>query len=95
MRTVGIFRVTASDTKVKELELHMSQGNYSFLRTVSPHVAANYLKRVFREMREPLITEELNDYILRISEEQEVQRESESVQNEELIELLRIKFLLN
>ena len=29
--TVGVFRVTASDTKVKELETHMLLGNYAHL----------------------------------------------------------------
>lgn len=33
----------------------MSQGNYSFLKTVEVHVVANYLKRVLRHMYEPLI----------------------------------------
>ena len=45
---------TSSDTKVRELELHMSQGNYGFLESgllknnIDPHVVANYLKRVLR-----------------------------------------------
>ena len=34
MQTLGIFRVTGSDPKIRELELHMSQGNYSFLESV-------------------------------------------------------------
>ena len=48
MKKVGLFRITASDTKVKELELHMSQGNYRYLESADVHVVANYLKRVLR-----------------------------------------------
>ena len=34
----------------------MSQGNYAFLNKVkSSHIVANYWKRLFREMRNPLI----------------------------------------
>ena len=76
---MGIFRITASDSKVRELEVHMSQGNFAFLRSVPPHVAANYLKRLMREMREPLISQDLNDYFLRLGEDHEVSRVSSSV----------------
>ena len=56
MQTVGIFRVTGSDAKIRELELHMSQSNFSYLANVcEPHTVTNYWKRVLREMREPLI----------------------------------------
>ena len=49
MQTLGIFRVTGSDPKIRELELHMSQGNYSFLESVkSQHTVTNYWKRVLR-----------------------------------------------
>ena len=50
-----VFRITARDSKVRELELNMSQGNYSYLETAEVHVVANYLKRVLRQMSEPLI----------------------------------------
>ena len=56
MQTVGIFRVTGSDAKIRELELHMSQSNFSYLAKIpEPHTVTNYWKRVLREMREPLI----------------------------------------
>ena len=56
MKTEGIFRVTGNDEKVRELETHMSQGNFSFLLHVeNPHVVTNYWKRVLREMKDPLI----------------------------------------
>ena len=62
--TTGLFRVTSSDSKVRELETHMSQGNYAFLekkdangKCLDPNIVANYLKRVLRQMREPLIPE--------------------------------------
>ena len=51
------------------LELHLSQGNYSYLKEVKDaHLIANHCKRTLREMEEPLIPfdsyqkfEELND----------------------------------
>ena len=57
MLTVGVFRVTSSDTKVRILEHHLSQGNYQVLRSshAEPHVVANYLKRLLRESRFPLL----------------------------------------
>ena len=56
MQTVGIFRVTGSDSKIRELELHMSQSNFSYLAKIrEPHTVTNYWKRVLREMEEPLI----------------------------------------
>ena len=55
----GLFRVTSSDSKVRELEHHMSKGNYAYLadeeKVDDPHVVANYLKRLLRESRQPLI----------------------------------------
>ena len=48
MQKIGVFRITASDEKVRLLELHMSQGNYSFLKTAEVHVVANFFKRVLR-----------------------------------------------
>ena len=59
LRTKGIFRVTSSDACVRELEIHMSQANFSFLESVEDaNVVANYFKRVLREMKEPLVPEE-------------------------------------
>ena len=56
--------MTSSDSKVKELETHMALGNYAFLekkdangKYLDPNIVANYLKRVLRQMREPLIPE--------------------------------------
>ena len=57
MLTVGVFRVTSSDTKVRTLEHHLSLGNYHILRSshAEPHVVANYLKRLLRESKLPLL----------------------------------------
>ena len=58
----GIFRITSSNTAVRELELHMSQENYPFLKSVkNVHLVSNYWKRIFREMAEPLFPERLYD----------------------------------
>ena len=56
--STGVYRVTSSDIKVRELELHLSQGNYGYLeqeKNLDPHIVANYLKRVLRQMKTPLI----------------------------------------
>ena len=50
MRTVGLLRIMPSQSKVRELELYMSQGCYSKLEAAEPHVVANYLKKVLLEM---------------------------------------------
>ena len=58
-KKTGLFRVTASDMKVRELEIQMSQGNFHYLKkTAEPHVVANYWKRLLREMKEPLVPQE-------------------------------------
>ena len=93
MKTEGIFRVTGSDAKIRELELHMSQGDYPFLtRVAEPHTVTNYWKRVLREMREPLIP-----YKLYHSFEQIAQIAIDTSPNAQIdqIMLLNLKFLLN
>jgi len=48
--------VTASDKKVRELEIHLSQGNFHYLNyAAQPRTVACYWKRLLREMKEPLI----------------------------------------
>lgn len=55
METEGLFRVAAAESDVKELEIHLSQDNYYFLTTVeNPHVVSNYLKKMMREMADPV-----------------------------------------
>ena len=95
MKTEGIFRITGSDVKVRELELHMSQGNYPFLKQAKPHTVTNYMKRVLREMKQPLIPLCLYDFFLQNSEEEEFIRVSAFLVDQEQKELLNIKFLLN
>ena len=54
--------MTSANDDVRELEYHLSQGNYAFLNQVNkPHTVANYWKRLLREMRNPLIPFELYD----------------------------------
>ena len=60
MDSRGIFCVTGSDLKIRELELHLSRGNYAFLKQVNdPHVVACYWKRLLRDMKVPLVTFDL------------------------------------
>ena len=72
MTEQGLFRVTASDFKVRTLEHHMSQANYAYwikedvsaksakkaVEHPEPHVVANYLKRLLRESRFPLLPQQ-------------------------------------
>lgn len=52
----GLFRVTSSHKKVRELELHLSQGNFQSLKYLTdPQIVANYWKHLLRELREPLV----------------------------------------
>jgi len=64
MKEVGIFRATAPKRQLSALETHAARGNYSYFEEVkSPHVLANYLKQVLREMKEPLIPfDQYEDY---------------------------------
>ena len=93
MHTEGIFRVTGSDPKIRELELHMSQGCYSFLPSVkSPHTVTNYWKRVLREMREPLIPFKLYQNFEQIGD---ITYNTTTHSNQvDLIMLLNIRFML-
>ena len=62
MKQVGSFRITSADKVLRELELHMSQGNYAYLKKIdNANLVANHWKRIFREMAEPLFPEELYD----------------------------------
>lgn len=74
--TTGVYRVTSSDTKVRELELHLSQGNFGYLESqeqlpqknnIDPNVVANYLKRVLRQMKTPLVPQAQFDEIGRLN----------------------------
>ena len=56
MKEVGVFRVTGSDSKIQSLELHVSQGNFSYFKEVKEaHTVTNYWKRLLRHMKTPLI----------------------------------------
>ena len=56
IQTIGIFRVKGSNSNIRQLEYHMSKGNFSFMTKVEdPHTVTNYWKRLLREMKEPLI----------------------------------------
>lgn len=62
MKQVGSFRITSHDKVLRELELHMSQGNYAYLKNMeNANLVANHWKRIFREMAEPLFPEEFYD----------------------------------
>ena len=57
-KTEGLFRINGSSDLITELQCHITQGNYYFLTTLSeePHVVANFLKKILRNMGEPLCT---------------------------------------
>ena len=69
--SVGIFRVTGSDPKIREMEVHMAKGDFAYLaKQPKPdaHTVTNYWKRLLRAMKEPLIPYDLYDKFLWISE---------------------------
>ena len=56
MTVEGLLRIGTTNEKLRELELHMSVGNYNYINAVeSPHVVSNYLKKVLFEMKYPLV----------------------------------------
>ena len=94
LKTVGLFRVTASDARLRELEVHMSQGDYGYLSTVTDgHLVANHLKRIFREMAEPLFPDELYDEFERVGYIADEERKVEGIR--ELLERVKESKPLN
>lgn len=56
--------------KLDHLEVHLCMENYGFLESHmkdEPHVVANFLKKVLREMSEPLIPYDIYDDFLNLS----------------------------
>ena len=67
LQDVGIFRVTGSDPKIRQMEVHLAKGNYAYLATQpkpESHTVTNYWKRLLRAMKEPLIPYDLYDKFL-------------------------------
>ena len=95
--SVGIFRVTSSDLKVRTLETHMALENYAYLETVkSPDVVASYMKRILREMKEPLIPFEFyNEFsqIKHIEEDEKFVFIKQVIEKMPLINKRTLKFL--
>lgn len=58
LKTEGLFRIAASLDKIDEMQVHLTMGNYSYLHSLSsePHVISNFLKKVLKNMGEPLCT---------------------------------------
>lgn len=56
MHPVGLFRLAAPAVDVYKFEINMAAGNYSHVAEVTnPHIVSNYLKRLLREMKDPII----------------------------------------
>ena len=56
MHQEGLFRLAASTADVYKFEINMAAGNYGHVAEVkNPHVVSNYLKRLLREMKDPLV----------------------------------------
>jgi hypothetical protein len=53
--TEGLFRIAGNKETMKEIEKEMEKGNYFYLGNIQdPLSVAGYMKKVFREMGEPL-----------------------------------------
>lgn len=60
LETEGIFRLACDDEEEKKLEQGLMEGRYEVLTSVQdPHIVASFIKRLLREMGEPLCTFEL------------------------------------
>lgn len=61
MRSPGLFLVGGALDKMDELQIHLTMGNYFYLTEMGkePNVAANFLKKVLSNMKEPLCTFDL------------------------------------
>ena len=96
LQDVGIFRVTGSDQKIRELEIHLSQGNFNFLRSKpDSHTITNYWKRLLRSMKDPLIPYNFYDEFLW---EADIERERSEFNNPNvklIFTLLKLKFWIN
>lgn len=70
MKTEGVFRLAADKELLDTIEERMKEGDYEYLATVTdPLTVAVYLKKVFREMGEPLCTFDLYTKFKDINEE--------------------------
>ena len=75
IKSEGIFRVNGSEPAIRELELHMSQGNFNYLKKVTNvHTVTNYWKRLLREMKQPLIPFQLYEQFGKIKDKHESER---------------------
>ena len=68
--TEGLFRIAGNKETMKEIEKEMEKGNYFYLGNIQePLSVAGYMKKVFREMGEPLCTFDLYSKFKDINDE--------------------------
>ncbi|MES1923250.1 Rho GTPase activating protein 39 [Bonamia ostreae] len=60
-KTQGIFRISCRSEELKRAIDNANSGNYDFAEFESPHVPAVFLKTLFKEMREPVIPNQIVD----------------------------------
>lgn len=69
LHTEGLFRVAAPQADVRELEIHLSQNNFYYLKSVkNPHIVSNYWKKLMREMQDPICPFDLYDSFMELSQ---------------------------
>ena len=96
---MGLFRLAASTADVYKFEINMAAGNYSHITEVkNPHVVSNYLKRLLREMKDPLIPfhqytayGELKD----LEEEDKIMRIKQLIRETDELRQETLKLLIN
>ena len=61
MQTYTLFRKNSTSMNMDSIDIHLSHGNYHYLNTIlnDPYLVANHIKRILREMAEPLCTYKL------------------------------------
>ena len=61
MQTQTLFRKNSTPMNMDSIDFHLSHGNFHYLNTIlaDPYLVANHIKRILREMAEPLCTYKL------------------------------------
>lgn len=65
LNTIGIFRVSTSKKRVRQLREDFDRGTYYLDENICPHDVATLLKEYFRDLPEPLLCRNLYSAFVR------------------------------
>ena len=71
LKTEGLFRITSSGSQMRIIEAHIRAGNFAYLKTLgntdkANHLITNLIKRVLRNMKQPLIPYKYYDLFMQL-----------------------------